>query len=178
MIAIPLRDRLALAAALACPLLVALILIPFRGNVSSTNLSLVLVMVIVAVAALGNRPAGALAALSAAAWYDFFLTRPYEGFDITRGGDLATTILILAVGLVVSQLTELLQLRGCRFEYGTLLGHPARLEQDGTLTVGRRRWDVDQHGWPQGGDRTTRQRRRALPGPVHAHTRARRPLHP
>ncbi|MEU7164118.1 DUF4118 domain-containing protein [Streptomyces morookaense] len=188
-----LRDRVALAAAVAGPLLLALILVPFRGSVSSTNLALILVVAVVAVAALGNRLAGAIAALSAAAWYDFFLTRPYESFNITSSDDITTSILLLAVGLAVSQLaaharrlqvmvvtdadhlarlhetarltqtatsadtvvehvkgqlTELLHLRGCRFEYGTLIGHPARLEQDGSLTVGRRHWDLDQRGWP------------------------------
>jgi hypothetical protein len=43
------------------------------------------VVVIVAVAAAGNRLAGYLAALSAAAWFEFFLTRPYEQFTINRG---------------------------------------------------------------------------------------------
>jgi hypothetical protein len=48
------------------------------------------------------------------------------------------------------QLTELLGLRTCRFEYGTLMGRPPRLEQDGMVAVGRRRWDVDAAGWPEG----------------------------
>jgi K+-sensing histidine kinase KdpD len=38
------------------------------------------VVVVVAVAATGNRVAGALAALSAATWFDFFFTLPYPGF--------------------------------------------------------------------------------------------------
>ncbi|WP_181793342.1 DUF4118 domain-containing protein [Streptomyces sp. WELS2] len=190
----PLRDRIALAAAVTSPLLLALILVPFRGGVSSTNLALIMVVAVVAIAVAGNRLAGALAALSSAAWFDFFLTRPYQSFSIKRGADITTAVLLLAVGLAVSQLaararrlevlvvtdadylarvhdtaqlaqttrsadavvdhvkrqlTELLQLRGCRFEYGSLLGHPARLEQDGSVTVGRKRWDIDQRGWPQ-----------------------------
>ncbi|WP_326751167.1 PAS domain-containing sensor histidine kinase [Streptomyces hirsutus] len=190
----PLRDRIAGTAALAAPPLVALLLVPFRGSLSSTNMALILVVVVVAVAAAGNRVAGALTALSAAAWFDFFLTRPYQSFTITRADDVETTVLLLAVGVAVSQLaararrlevlvvtdaehlarihdtaelaqsttaadavvdhvkqqlTELLQLRGCRFEYGSLLGRPPRLEQDGSVTVGRRQWDIDQRGWPQ-----------------------------
>ncbi|MES4892222.1 DUF4118 domain-containing protein [Streptomyces sp. NPDC096012] len=121
--------------------------------------------------------------MSSAAWFDFFLTRPYQSFSIKRGADITTAVLLLAVGLAVSQLatrarrlealvvtdadclarvhdtarlaqtsrfadavvdhvkrqlTELLQLRECRFEYGSLLGHPARLKQDGSVTAGRK----------------------------------------
>ncbi|MGX1670764.1 DUF4118 domain-containing protein [Streptomyces sp. NPDC055400] len=191
----PVRDRIALAAGLVCPFFVALVLVPFRTDLSSTNAALILVVVVVAVAAVGSRPAGAVAALSAAAWFDFFLTRPYQRFSITDSDDVETAVLLLVVGLIVSQLaararrlkvvtvtdaeyltrihgtadlaqsatsadavvghvreqlTELLGLRGCRFEYGTLLGRPPRLEQDGTVVVGRRRWDVDSGGWPDG----------------------------
>jgi K+-sensing histidine kinase KdpD len=190
-----LRDRLALVAGLVGPFLVALVLVPFRTDLSRTNAALILVVVVVAVAALGSRTAGALAALSAAAWFDFFLTRPYETFDIHTSADIETAVLLLVVGVIVSQLaararrlevitvtdadylarvhetaelaqsakssdtvvdhvrgqlTELLGLRGCRYEYGTLLGQPPRLEQDGNVSVGHRRRDVDACGWPDG----------------------------
>lgn len=191
----PLRDRLALLAALVGPFLVALALVPFRTDLSRTNAALILVVVVVAVAAIGSRVAGALAALSAATWFDFFLTRPYQTFDITASTDIETAVLLLIVGLIVSQLaararrlevitvtdagylarihetadlaqsakssdtvvdhvrrqlTEVLGLRGCRFEYGILMGQPPRLEQDGNVAVGRRQWDVDAGGWPDG----------------------------
>ncbi|MFH8776237.1 DUF4118 domain-containing protein [Streptomyces sp. NPDC017958] len=191
----PLRDRLALAAGLAAPFLVALALVPFRTSLSHTNAALVLVVVVVAVASLGSRTAGVVAALSAAAWFDFFLTRPYETFVINASADIETAVLLLIVGVIVSQLaararrleimtvtdaahlarihrtadlvqsansadtvvdhvrgelTELLGLRACRFEYGTLLGRPPRLEKDGTVTVGRRSWNPDTDGWPEG----------------------------
>jgi hypothetical protein len=187
------RDGTAIVAAVVAPLAVAAVLVPFRGGFSNTNAALVLVVVVVAVAAIGNRLAGALAALSAAVWFDFFLTVPYERFTITRSADVTTAVLLLAVGLAVSQLaararrlqviaitdagylsqirdtaelaqsstgpdavvdqvrdqlTGLLQLNGCRFEYGSLLGHPPRLEQDGTVVSGRTRWDVDRLGLP------------------------------
>lgn len=48
------------------------------------------------------------------------------------------------------ELIDLLQLQGCRFEYGRLIGHPPRLEQNGDVVVGRRRWNVERHGWPDG----------------------------
>nr|WP_079147338.1 DUF4118 domain-containing protein [Streptomyces griseochromogenes] len=191
----PTRDRLALAAGLFAPFLAALVLVPFRTSLSHTNAALVLVVVVVAVAALGSRTAGAVGALSAAAWYDFFLTRPYETFDIDASADIATAVLLLAVGVIVSQLaararrlqvltvteaaylarihrtaglvqsarsadivvdhvrgelTGLLGLSACRFEYGTLLGRPPRLEKDGTVTVGRRSRNPDTDGWPEG----------------------------
>ncbi len=52
------------------------------------------------------------------------------------------------VNHVREQLTGLLDLDGVRFEYRSLLGHPPRLEPDGTVTVGRSRWDVDLSGLP------------------------------
>ncbi len=55
-------------------------------------------------AALGTRAAGALAALSAAAWFDFFRTRPYRQFAIANGEEIQTAVLLLVVGLIVSQL--------------------------------------------------------------------------
>jgi len=181
------RDRLALAAGLAAPFLVALALVPFRTDLSYTNAALVLVVVVVAVAALGSRIAGVLGAVSAAAWFDFFLTRPYETFDITASADIETAVLLLVVGVIVSQLaararrleivtvtdadhlarihgtaalarsansadtvvdhvrrelTDLLGLRACRFEYGTLIGRPPRLQKDGSVTGATT--------WPQG----------------------------
>ncbi|MEU1199593.1 DUF4118 domain-containing protein [Streptomyces sp. NPDC005813] len=190
-----LRDRLALTAAVAVPFVVALALVPLRTSLSHTNAALVLVVVVVAVAALGSRTAGVVAALSAAAWFDFFLTRPYETFDISASADVETAVLLLAVGAIVSQIaartrrlevitvtdadhlsrihrtadlaqsanspdtvvdhvrreiTGLLGLRACRFEYGTLMGQPPRLHGDGSVTVGRRTWDVDAAGWPEG----------------------------
>ncbi|WP_199571554.1 DUF4118 domain-containing protein [Streptomyces murinus] len=191
----PPRDRVALAAGLALPFLVALALVPARTALSHTDAALVLVLVVVAVAALGSRTAGAVAALSAAAWFDFFLTRPYQTFDITASADIETAALLLAVGVMVSQLaararklhiitvtdaaylarihrtadlvrsvhsadtvvdhvrtelTELLGLRACRFEYGTLTGRPPRLENDGSVTVGRHTRNPDTDGWPDG----------------------------
>ncbi len=185
---LPYRDMVAFVAALTGPLVVALALVPLRGSVTSVNAALVLVVVVVAVAANGNRPAGALAAVSAAAWFDFFLTEPYQRFTITDRADIETTVLLLIVGLAVSQLaaygrqlkvvtitdagylklihdtaemarsttsprvvvdhvrrelTELLNLKECRFEYGSLLGNPPRLERDGSIVWRRRPWDVD-----------------------------------
>ncbi|MEU5432531.1 hypothetical protein AB0G73_04040 [Streptomyces sp. NPDC020719] len=54
-LAVPPRDRLALAAAVAGPFAVACVLVPFRTHLASTNMALVLVVAVVAVAANGHR---------------------------------------------------------------------------------------------------------------------------
>lgn len=189
----PARDRVAVLAALMVPLAVAAALLPVRGHLSGADVALVLVLATVAVAAGGNHFAGALAAVSAAAWFDFFFTQPYQSFTASKPADVTTAVLLLVIGLAVSQLaarvrrlrviavtdagylsrlhgtaeltqsarspgtvvdhvkgqlTELLNLRDCRFEYGSLLGHPARLEQDGGVVVGHRHWDVERRGFP------------------------------
>ena len=47
---------------------------------------------------------------------------------------------------VREQLIGLLDMQQCRFEYGVLLGHPPRLEPDGTVLAGHGRWDVEEAG--------------------------------
>ncbi|MFD8143728.1 DUF4118 domain-containing protein [Streptomyces sp. NPDC059708] len=190
-----LHDAAALLAALVAPFLTALALMPFRGDLSPTNAALILVVAVVAVAAIGTRTAGAVAALSAAAWYDFFLTVPYQRFTITGREDVETVVLLLVVGMIVSQLSVrarrlrttvitdaahltslqgtvrlaedgrspeavveyvrrelvgLLGLRGCRFEYGTLMGGLPRLEHGGGLWLHRPGRITEYAGWPDG----------------------------
>jgi hypothetical protein len=187
------RDRAAIVAALIAPLAAALILLPFRSSWPNTNVALLLVVVIVTVAAIGNRVAGAIAAIGAAVWFDFFFTLPYERFTIRSSADVTTFVLLLVVGVIVSQLAAyarrlkvvaitdegylaqihqtavlvqsaklpeavvehvreqligLLDLRACRFEYGSLLGHPPRLGPDGAVLAGHGRWDVEKAGLP------------------------------
>jgi hypothetical protein len=189
------RDQAAFAAAIAAPLAVAAILLPWRSSWSNTNVALLLVVVVVAVSAIGNRVAGAVTAVGAAVWFDFFFTVPYERFTISHSADVTTFSLLFVVGVAVSQLAararrlkvitvadhnnltqiheaatlaqsarspdavvervreqliEVLDLRGCRFEYGVLLGHPPRLEHDGTVMTRNGRWPMDLSGWPAG----------------------------
>ena len=47
---------------------------------------------------------------------------------------------------VREQLIGLLDLEGCRLEYGSLLGRPPRLEPDGTVIAGHSKWDVEESG--------------------------------
>jgi K+-sensing histidine kinase KdpD len=100
----PRRDTLALLAGLAAPLALAVVLAPFRGSFPNTDAALALILVVVAVAANGYRPAGFLAAVSAAAWFDFFLTRPYERFTISSRADVETTVLLLVIGVAVTEI--------------------------------------------------------------------------
>ncbi|MFG2879396.1 DUF4118 domain-containing protein [Streptomyces sp. NPDC048337] len=126
-----LHDRIALIAALAAPFLVALALVPFRTTLSATNTALVLVVAVVAVAALGTRTAGALAALSAAAWFDFLLTRPYGRFTISDANDIQTAVLLLVVGLIVSQLA----VRARRLQRSVITGASDLSRLEGTARL-------------------------------------------
>lgn len=183
-----------MAAGLLGPLALAAILVPFRDHFANTDAALVMLLVVVAVAANGNRLAGYLAALSAAVWFDFFLTRPYETFNITTRNDIETTVLLLVIGGAVTelavwgrrehvaasrragylagigvtveavaagegpselieqvsgQLTRVLSLRSCRWQYGVAgLGQPARLTHDGRVMLGGRAWNVAADGLP------------------------------
>ncbi|MEU7905749.1 DUF4118 domain-containing protein [Actinoplanes sp. NPDC049118] len=58
----------------------------------------------VAVAASGNRLAGYLAALSAGVWFDFYFTEPYQRLTIGDRSDVETFVLLLAVGIAVTEL--------------------------------------------------------------------------
>jgi K+-sensing histidine kinase KdpD len=188
------RDRVAFPVAVLTPLFVTVAVVPFRDDFANTNAALILVLVIVAVAAVGSRLAGLLAALSAAVWFDLLLTEPYGQFAIDDRTDVETAILLLAVGVGVTQLavwgrrqhalaqrdagylegiraaaeavatgtssgdlieevsrqlTRVLGLRACRFEYGVAgLGQPARLRDDGRVEWHRKEWDVDREGLP------------------------------
>lgn len=178
------RDRVAVLAGVAVPLALAAILVPFRTSFPNTDAALALVLTVVAVATTGNRLAGILASVSATVWFDFFLTQPYDRFAIAGRTDIETTVLLLVVGVAVTeiavwgrrqhvaasrragyldginaaaravaagdspaalieqvsaQLTSLLSLSTCRFQYGVAgIGRPARLQRDGRVTAGSR----------------------------------------
>ena len=93
-----------LLAAVAIPIATALALTPGRGHLDTADNALILVVVIVAVASTGRRLAAGVAALVSALSFDFFLTRPYGSFRITRDQDLITELLLLVVGLAVGEL--------------------------------------------------------------------------
>jgi hypothetical protein len=98
------RDRLAVLAGVAAPLVLAAVLVPFRASFPNTDAALAMLLVVVAVAANGDRLAGTLAAVSTAVWFDFFLTRPYERLTITRRTDIETAVLLLVIGVAVTEI--------------------------------------------------------------------------
>ena len=77
---------------------------PWRDDFENTDAALILVVVVVAVASAGSRAAGYVAALSSAVWFDFFLTRPYGQFSIDRASDVETTVLLLGIGVAVTEI--------------------------------------------------------------------------
>ncbi len=91
---------------LLAPLAVAGVMVPWRTHLPNTDAALVLVVVIVAVAVAsgGRRAGGIVAALSAAFWFDLFLTQPYGQLSINRSTDIETTVLLLVVGVAVTEL--------------------------------------------------------------------------
>ena len=93
-------------------LLVAGGFVGIRGDIANVNVALALVLVVLAAAAGGGRRAGAVSGLVAATAFDFFETRPYGSLKIARVGDLVTTLLLLAVGLVMGEVAE----RAIRFK--------------------------------------------------------------
>ncbi|HVN50992.1 MAG TPA: DUF4118 domain-containing protein [Acidimicrobiales bacterium] len=97
-------DRLAWAGALVGVPLVAAALIPARSHIVQANVALILVVAVVAVAVTGRRLAAAVAAVSAAFWFDFLFTVPYYSPRIASGDDALTAFLLLVVGLAVGQL--------------------------------------------------------------------------
>ena len=96
--------RVLLAYAVLAPLIVAATLHALGDRVTTTTAALVMVLLVVAAAATGLRSAGILAALSAGAWFDFFLTEPYGSFKVTNSDDIQATVLLLVVGFAVSEL--------------------------------------------------------------------------
>jgi Domain of unknown function (DUF4118) len=93
-----------LAVAAFGPLLVAGILVPFRDDLAAANVVLVFVVVIVLAATVGTRVSGAVAAIVSAMSFDFFFTHPYQSLKIDSSDDVQTTILLLAIGLLVAEI--------------------------------------------------------------------------
>jgi len=98
------------ALAAIAPIAVAALLVPLRDNVVSTNLALILVIFVVLGGVVAGRLGGALAAITAALSFDFFLTKPYLSLHVDKADDVETTILLLIVGLIVGQIAVRTQL--------------------------------------------------------------------
>ena len=97
-------SRASAVLALAAPPAAAAALVPLRDEVTNTALALVMVGIVVLVVAPGRRLSALVAGISAGVWFDFFLTRPYESFTISRSADVQTTVLLLVVAVGVGEL--------------------------------------------------------------------------
>jgi hypothetical protein len=86
------------------PIAVGAALVAVRGHVASANVALALGIIVVAAGALGGRAAGTASALTAAASYDFFHTKPYLSLLIHDADDVEMTVLLLVIGLLSGQL--------------------------------------------------------------------------
>jgi len=89
---------------LCLPAIVGLAMTPARTHLPTPDAALVLVAVVVVVASAGIRLAGYLAAASAGLTFDAALTRPYGNLSIHSGQDVATLVLVLAVGAAVTEI--------------------------------------------------------------------------
>ena len=91
-------------AAMVLPLLTCAVLATFRDSITAATAVLVLVLWVVAAAATGDRVAGLLAAVSGGVWFDFFLTEPYQRFTISDPDDVEATVLLVIIGLGVTEI--------------------------------------------------------------------------
>lgn len=97
------RGWLLLASA-TVPIVAAALLALVRDGISSGTAVLVLVLLVVAASATGVRAAGILAAVGGGVGFDWFLTEPYGTFTVTRPDDIETLVLLLVVGVAVTEL--------------------------------------------------------------------------
>ena len=86
------------------PLVACVLLSTARDVVANTNLALVLVLVVVGAASFGSRAAGLGAAGLSAVGFDVFLTQPYGQLRIHSAADVVTTVLLLLIGVAVTEL--------------------------------------------------------------------------
>lgn len=96
------RGVVLIIAALA-PIALCAVLGQFRGTIENTNAALILVLVVVGAATLGLRSAGIVAAVSSALSFDLFLTAPYYRFSIADRTDIETFVLLVLVGVAVTE---------------------------------------------------------------------------
>ena len=126
-------DSWIVVAAIAAPIAMALLLIPWRDRLDAADGALFLVVVIVAIASTGRRLAAVLAAVVSALAFDYFLTIPYESFRITNHQDLISEILLVVVGLAVGELAA--RGRHHRVAASTASQHVAQLHAITELTA-------------------------------------------
>ena len=128
------RARWSLVAALLAPPGAAASFVPFRASFTNVGAALVFVALIEGLAIWGRRPGGYVATASAAVWFDFFLAPPYERFTISHRPDLETTISLLVVGVVVTELAA--RSRRHRERAGTESAHVSMLAATASAMAG------------------------------------------
>jgi hypothetical protein len=122
------RDRLAVLAALAAPLALAAVV-----------LLLVIGVAVTEIAVRGRRQQAAAARRAG------YLDGISSAARAVAAGESPSAL----IGQVTAQLTQLLSLRSCRFEYGVAgVGRPARLRHDGSVALGDQARDADAGGFP------------------------------
>lgn len=97
-------DGLKIVVAFLIPLGLSALWVPIRTRLPNADLALILVLAVLAVGAAGRRLAVLSAAVSAAFWFDFFDTRPFEHPSIQRTPDLVTTLVLVLVAIVGGEL--------------------------------------------------------------------------
>jgi K+-sensing histidine kinase KdpD len=97
--------------AVAVPIGVAAVIIPWRTTFALPAAALILVAAIAVLSIRGDRASGYLAAIVATLSFDFFLTRPYERLSIISRPDIETTICLFVVGVVITEVSVLSRLR-------------------------------------------------------------------
>jgi hypothetical protein len=93
------------AGAVAAPLALAVLLRPLEDGVGVPTVTLALVVPVVVVAATGRRIPAVAAALSGAAAFDYLYIEPRGSLAIHQLRDAIATVVLLAVGLVVVQVS-------------------------------------------------------------------------
>lgn len=98
------RTVLATGAGIILPLAIAVAWIPVRSRLPNVDLALVLIVAVVGLGALGSRTAVLVASVSAALWFEFFDTAPFERLGIARSPDVETTLILAVVAVMVGEL--------------------------------------------------------------------------
>ncbi len=98
------RKVVAIVLGMLLPFAVCAALYPARDSLPNTDAALVCVAVVVAVATFGIRWAGLVAALSAGISFDLLLTSPYGSLSIHSRQDVETVLLLLVVGIAVTEI--------------------------------------------------------------------------
>jgi K+-sensing histidine kinase KdpD len=100
----PSSSQLFYATAIVLPVALGAALYPARGHLVPANLALLFVVCTVVIAGLGHRGAALVAAVVSGLSFDYFCTVPYLTLRMSRPQDITSTLLLIAVGLIVGQI--------------------------------------------------------------------------